>query len=429
MRRENLPPEAAAVAAFLSDISGFLDEEDYSNSSSNAHQDTQLTTCVQNETLANNVTAPTVGQAQRPPPEDEPARKRALRNVQTGKRRDAYRQRLKEERRTLRCVEVELAARLEEMQQNRKNDSGRAAWRAIAMRQLEGRRVAEAQQERLQTAVKRRRELIQDVEDTLRKRLREVEETFSTERDTACLGATDEGLFEAYLSELDAIYTQTDDVFRSCEAEPTTGPFLNTKPLKKRDGDVEYFEKVGVLRVPFEFKRTCVALWAVTRQPYRQLDREEYSGVLDVENTIAMRFRVKCRLQTGGLVSLWTHFVSRYVEEGRTVIIWRELWEGEGEFEGIHSDETGWCTIQPRERATDAVVSPDDVPGNFSTIIQTCVRLVPMHFSTSISFDPDFDRFTEVLVTSGKEDNVQVEHMMERLQLRDALAEVRLESC
>ncbi|KAE9040220.1 hypothetical protein PR001_g6630 [Phytophthora rubi] len=242
------------VAAFLSDISGFLDdEEDHSSSSSNVHQHAQLTDSVQNETPA-----PTVLQAQCPPPEDEAARKRALRNVQTGKRRDAYRKRLKEERRSLRCAEVELAARLEELQQNhRRNDSGRAAWRAIAMRQLEGRRVAEAQQERLQAAVKRRREVIQDVEDSLRKRLREVEETFSTERDTACLGATDDGLFEAYLGELDAIYTQTDVVFRSCEAEPTTGPFMNSKPLKKRDGDVEYFENVGVLRVPFEFKRTC----------------------------------------------------------------------------------------------------------------------------------------------------------------------------
>ncbi|KAG6603132.1 uncharacterized protein IUM83_17604 [Phytophthora cinnamomi] len=436
--REDLAPEAAAVAAFLSDISGFLDDEE--DPSSNVHHRTQLTTRVHNETHADNVTARTVRPEQeqenkkapkRPLPEDETERKRVLRNIQTGKRRDAYRKRLKEEWRTLRSEEVELAARLEEMQQHRRDDSAgmaRSAWRAIAMRQVEGRRAAELQQERLKAAVKRRRELIQDVEDTLRKRLREVE-TCTTKTERREGAATDEKLFEAYLGELDAIYAQTDEVFQSCEAEPTTGPFLNTKPLKKRDGDTECFENVGVLRVPFEYKRTCLALWAVTRQPYRQLDREEYTGMLDVENTIAVRFRVKCKLQTGGLVSLSTHFVSRrYVEEGRTVIIWRELWEGEGDFDGIHSDETGWCTIQPREGAVGAIASTIYGTDRFSTIVQTCVRLVPVHFRTNVSSDSDFDRFTEVLVTSGKEDNLQVEHMMERLQLRDAIAEVRLES-
>ncbi|GMF18336.1 unnamed protein product [Phytophthora lilii] len=435
MRREELPSEAAAVAAFLSDISGFLEDEVDTSSSSSVHQHDHLTHSVHDETLG---TVRGEEQGQRPAPDDEAQRKRLLRNIKTGKRRDAYRKRLKEEWQTLRCEEVELAARLEEIQQSRRKDNGgmaRSAWRAIAMRPLKGRKDAEAQQERLKAAVKRRRELIQDVENSLRKRLREVEEASKAPEGSIYFDKrdwtqpADERLFEAYLEELDTIYAKTDNVFQSCETSPTKGPFLSTMPPTKRDGDTEYFENVGVLHVPFEFKRTCLALWEVTRQPYRQLDREEYSGVVDIENTIAVRFRVKCRLHTGGIVSLLTHFVSRrYVEETRTVIIWRELWEGEGDFFGMDSDETGWCIVQPCEdTAENATPSKScDRTGLPSTLIQTCVRLVPMHISTCVSSKPDFDQFTEVLVTSGKEDNRQVGQMMERLQL--GLAQVTLRS-
>ncbi|KAG7384943.1 hypothetical protein PHYPSEUDO_002089 [Phytophthora pseudosyringae] len=415
MRRDDLAPEAAAVAAFLADISGFLDMEEKVSSPSAVTATHQLIHSVATE---------------RPRPDGDGGaeRKRALRNLKTGKRRDAYRRRLQEQRQTLRCQEAELAARLEGMQQ-RRTDNARSAWRAIALRQLGGRRVAEAQQEKLKTAVKRRRELLQDVQSTLCKRLKDAEEAAETREKNALFDRrirpelSDARLFEAYLDELDVIYAKTDAVFQSSETIPTAGPFLTTKPPMKRDGETEYFENVGVLCVPFESKRSCLAMWEATRQAYRQIDREEYSGLQDGENTIAVRFRVKSRLHTGAMVSLLTHFVSRrYAEASRTVIIWRELWEGEGEFEGMHSEETGWCVIQPADGSENAIVSPTEGLGAAATVIQTCVRLVPMHFNSNVSCKPDFDRFTEVLVTSGKEDNLQVEQLMERMQLGDALA-------
>ncbi|KAG2790066.1 hypothetical protein PC129_g10236 [Phytophthora cactorum] len=438
MRRE----ESEAVAAFLEDISVFLDDEaDQRTSTSAVTPAHHLAHSVSNETLASHVTHVTIHNTVRQEnekqettkgslPEDAAEWKRALHNLKAGKRRDAYRKRLKAEWQTLRCEEVELATRLEDRRTRNQGGMAHSAWRAIAMRQLEGRRVAEAQQEKLKTAVKRRRELIQDAEDMIRKRLKEMDQV---QGERSCLDKrirpeyADERLFEAYLNELDAIYARTDAVFQSCETEPKMGPYLNTTPLKKRDGDIEYYENVGVLHVPFDFKRTCLALWEITRQPYRQLDREEFNGVEDAENTIAVRFRVKCRLHSGGVVSLFTHFVARrYYEEERAVIIWRELWEGEGEFLGMQSDETGWCIIQPRESRVDTIVSSSEGAEEFATTIKTCARLVSMHFSPNVSCHPDFDRFTEVLVTSGKEDNLQVEQMMERLQLGDALIEVGL---
>ncbi|RLN91541.1 hypothetical protein BBJ28_00021147 [Nothophytophthora sp. Chile5] len=428
---EDLAHEVAAVAAFLADVTGFPDEEDDAPSPSDAARDDAASV----ESWG--TPPPAVSTASTESQDDLEAaeRKRALRNAQTGKRRDAYRLRLKAEWQSLRCQEVELAAQLTAMQHARQdpNDGGdmaRAAWRAIAMRQLEGRRTAEQQQRRLKLAVTSRGNLIKDVESMLRKRLREVEANgggsspCSSKRPRA--EPSDTRLFEAYLEELDPIFAQTDEVFRTCETEPTSGAFLSSKPPKKRDGDTEYFENLGVLVVPFGFQRTCGALWELTHQPYRQHDREQYSGVHDPENTLAVRFRVKCRLQTGGDVSILTHFVSRrYIEAERTVFIWRELWEGEGDLEGMHSDETGWCILEPLESAVAAPHTSTEGP---TTLIQTCVRLVPMHFSTSATSDPDVEQFTEVLVTSGKEDNMQVEQMMERLQLGDALAAASLES-
>jgi hypothetical protein len=427
MSGKELAPEAAAVAAFLSDISGFLDDEVGASSARVSVSYDSITEHAPARAIHRDGEATSQG-----PSSDEEARKRAIRNAKAGKRRDAYRKRLKEERTTLQGQKVALATRLEELQQRHRAHSGgkaRAAWRAIAMRQLEGRHAAETQQQKLKRAVKRRRELMQDVEDTLRKRLREVEED-ARGRTSRLIKKTrvqpsDDRLFEAYLDELDAVYATTDAVFESCETVPTAGPFLTSKPPMRRDGNIEYFENMGLLCVPFDYERACLALWEATRQPYRQLDREEYGGVEDTQNTIAVRFRVECRLQTGGLVSLQTHFVSRrYVEENRTVVIWRELWEGEGEFEGMHSDETGWCIVQSGGNDTGATThGPARADGS---VIRTCVRLVPMYFSANVSCHPDFDPFTEVLVTSGKEDNHQVEQMMEKMQLGDALAEVSL---
>ncbi|POM60307.1 hypothetical protein PHPALM_30854 [Phytophthora palmivora] len=413
-------PEVAAVAAFLSDISTFLSEErGHSSAFESPHE------LSNSETLDNHVTSRTVQEAKieaKCPLDAEAERKRALRNLKAGKRRDAYRQRLKEEWQTLRGEEVELIARLEELlQRQRTFNEGltRSVWRAMAIRQLEGRCMAEAHQERLKAAVKRRREMIHDVENMLQKRLREMTDTDKEERSRYKNGM-DERLFDSYLDELDVIYAKTDNAFHSCETEPIVGLFMNTKPLKKKDGETEYFENVGELHIPFNFERVCLVLWETTNQSYRQLDREEYHEVENVENTIAVRFRVECKLHSGNTASLLTHFVARrYFEEGRAVIIWRELWEGEGEFHGMHSDETGWCIIQPHKGTALTVVSPTDGTDNFSTMVKTCVRLVPIHITTNVSLQPDFDDFTEILVTSGKEDNLQVEQMMEQLKLRD----------
>ncbi|KAF1791478.1 hypothetical protein GQ600_16520 [Phytophthora cactorum] len=212
MRRE----ESEAVAAFLEDISVSWTTSGPANVHFRSYTSSPL------GTFQNEKQETTKGSL----PEDEAEWKRALRNLKAGKRRDAYRKRLKVEWQTLRCEEVELAARLEDRRTRNQGGMAHSAWRAIAMRQLEGRRVAEAQQEKLKTAVKRRRELIQDAEDMIRKRLKEMDQVRG---ESSCLDKrirpepADKRLFEAYLNELDAIYARTDAVFQSCETEPKMG--------------------------------------------------------------------------------------------------------------------------------------------------------------------------------------------------------------
>eukprot|EP00644_Phytophthora_capsici_P006571 jgi/Phyca11/118395/e_gw1.36.376.1 len=95
--------------------------------------------------------------------------------------------------------------------------------------------------------------------------------------------------------------------------------------------------------------------------------RELYEGVEDPENTIALKFRLSTRLPTGSITSAVQRVVGRqYKEKDRAVGVWRSFTEGEGGFQGMHSDETGWCVIK---RTTDG-----------KALLDIFIRNIPMHF-------------------------------------------------
>jgi hypothetical protein len=104
------------------------------------------------------------------------------------------------------------------------------------------------------------------------------------------------------------------------------------------------------------------------------------------------------------------------------VVVWRALCEADGEFPGMNSDETGWCIVHSPERDAGFLADPT------STLVQACIRLVPMHFQDgSAEKEGKVDQFMELLVKTGVEDNQEIERMMERLLLDDALATDGLE--
>ncbi|KAG6603100.1 Rio kinase [Phytophthora cinnamomi] len=356
--------------------------------------------------------------------------KQELAKEKAGQRRDAYRKRQKEERAILQVQDAELSRQLAKLQQFKRQEATQSApgdtlalgaWKAIATRQYESRKESEALQKRLRAAINSRAVMIQDLETLLRKRMREVETLNCIEgvpelfEKKARLGTKDATLYNTYFENLDALYERIDEVFQDVGVTPTPGGILSGEPTRKMDGDTEYFETIGVGRVPFSFQRTCDAVWELTSVPHRQEGRKVYDGLPDPENSLALQFCSPHRRENGEVCNLrWYHVVRRYVEKSRMVVVWRALCEADGEFPGLNSDETGWAVVHaPTNDATFAA----------TTLVQACIRLVPMHFQDGI---PDMEgklgQFMELLVKTGVEDNQEIERMMERLLLDDALA-------
>ncbi|EEY55216.1 uncharacterized protein PITG_09117 [Phytophthora infestans T30-4] len=240
------------------------------------------------------------------------------------------------------------------------------------MRQYESRKESEALRKKSQAAVSTRAVMIQDLESVLRKRAREVEKTTveipEILEKKAKFGKKDTTLYNAYFENLNALYERLDD------------------PTRKMNGNTEYFETIGVGRVPFGFQRTCDAVWELLSVPHRQEGRLVYEGLPDPENSLALQFCCPYQRENGEMLKLRTYQVARrYVETNRLVVVWRGLCEADSEFSGMNSDETGWC------------------------------------------IDDKLDQFVELLVKTGAEDNREIELMMERLILDDALATDGLE--
>ncbi|KAG7384938.1 hypothetical protein PHYPSEUDO_002084 [Phytophthora pseudosyringae] len=363
--------------------------------------------------------------------------KKDVAREKAGQRRDAYRRRLKAEWATLRQQDAALSKQLETLQQRKTQEETQScptdslalgAWRAIAMRQYESRTEAQALQRRLQAAVNSRAVLIQDLESVLSKRVREVEKMATVEvpdvlEKKARLGTRDATLYNTYFQNLDALYERLEEVFEQVGVTPTAGGILSGEPTRKMHGETEFFETVGVGRVPFSFQRTCDAVWELSSVAHRQEGRRVYDGLPDPDNSMALQFCSPLERENGEVLKLRTYHVARrYVEKNRMVLVWRALCEADGEFPGMNSDETGWCVVHSPESDPDFFADPT------TTLVQACIRMVPMHFQDgSAEKEGKVDQFMELLVKTGVEDNREIDRMMERLLLDDALATDGLE--
>lgn len=350
--------------------------------------------------------------------------RREVRNAQAAKRRLKYHSKLKNERQTLQEQEQTLSDVLSHLQQARtrvkslqQESVAVPVWKAIATRQMEGRLVAEEQQRRLRSAVAHRSQVISELGEIMRLRLfgsKDPTICADTEKATSeCslqLNADDKALFEDYLHDVEAVYARTDDVFQSCGAEENPVMSYRTGLERKRDGVMEYLD---VMCMPFAFEQTCSAMWQSMVHVHRQKDRKHYEGIIDPENTIAAKFRLRCLSEKGEPVNMIVHMIMRrYVEAHRMVLVWRALSEGEGDFSGMHSDETGWSIVRPNDTDEDDM-SP------MRTVMQTFVRFVPMNIANTSLNEVDSDHFTKLVVTSVEEDAAEIARMMDSLLIQD----------
>ncbi|KAG3191533.1 hypothetical protein PC128_g10891 [Phytophthora cactorum] len=340
-------------------------------------------------------------------------------------RRSEYRKRQKAEKEALRREIDELSAKLDKLQDSPGDWSlspstdvalSSCLWKAIASRQQEHRQAAEEEQLHLRAAITSRATLIEDLCGFLKKRVHDGSISNGEFGDAPRLQKrmrlepTDSALFETFIQELHAIYLQTDEVISACElASATENPSIT----KHKEGATEYYQHAERQTMPFKFKQTCNSVWHLAQLKHRQEDREIYEGVEDPENTMAMKFRVSSRRMGESVSLLQRVVVRRYQEINRVVVVWKVFTEGEGLFRGMHSDETGWGVVRPS--------TTSDATG---TILDTCFRNVPMHFSNSSTCTPVVNEFTDMVVSTGEEESKTVMKALEKMLLDGALANV-----
>ncbi|GMF24373.1 unnamed protein product [Phytophthora lilii] len=354
-------------------------------------------------------------------------RRREIKNAQAAKRRLKYRNKLKNERQTLLEQEKTLSEDLASLQHARKKVKSLQEksvtvplWKGIATRQMEGRLVAEEQQRRLKSAVASRAKAIAEVKEAMRQELCGAsclnicaDAGVVTKQEILQLDADDVALFEDYLQDMDIVYAQTNQAFRDSGVEECPPTSYRVEPGRKWEGDTEYFESLDVLLIPFSYHQASSAMWQAMLRVHQQNDRQHYRGVADPDNTIAVKLPISCSREAGGSVNLLVHLVTRrYVEADRMVIVWRAMTEGEDEFSGMHSDETGWCVVRPNQAESAGYEK-------MQTIMQTFSRFVPVTVAARRADKAQADQFAKLVVTSGEEDGLEISRMMESLLLND----------
>ncbi|KAK1929551.1 hypothetical protein P3T76_014949 [Phytophthora citrophthora] len=340
--------------------------------------------------------------------------KRRHRNALATVRRNRYRHKLKVEKEALELQEIELSKLLEKLKAERVKEEinlGQqmmlSMWRAAAIREQEKRREAEAQNQQLKAAVISRSNMINSVQSLM------LQRSGDTKMDaSAWCGEEEDGaaVFRAFKAELDFMYAKTDEVVRGMEFN-LAWPMTYTPNKRQQDG-VELYDSADATVLPYSYEQVCRA---VSWMMLSDLEgNEAYQELLG--NTATIKYPMKCRLKGGESARMTLYNVTRrYVEESRTVFVWRALYEGHDNLSGFHADETGWFVVRPSLTVSSADSSDSDEAS--STILESYTHFVPMGMKNESSSDVDVERFASILIKAGEEEVKEVVGMLEKVLL------------
>ncbi|RLN67033.1 hypothetical protein BBJ28_00019013 [Nothophytophthora sp. Chile5] len=409
-------------AAFLAEVLGFLRDVDQHQAQVLAADDVALPLerhllHTETETLLSSFSAPFSPSASVQEPgasscNTAPAVTKALSATK-------YRRQLATEWQSLWTQESELSEELSRLQKAqaqakalRESSLALPTWRAISILQREKRREAETQHEGLRAAVASQSTIIQRMNSALQQTLAIAapERFISRDKHTVGLRSHEIALFKTFLRELEPLYAQTDEVTHphGMKIEPTA--LLTYKPICKRQKDAVYYESVDAMRLPFDFQRACRAASKLLLSVPEGWQR--FDGVNDSENQVAVKYPTKHRLDSGESALLVTYCVMRvYWEAERLVYVWRGLTEGQGVFAGMHSNETGWIVV----RSSTVKERKSSVEWGSATVLENCVRFVPMHFGGASDCGVAVDRFAEIIVKTGEKELGEITQMLAKL--------------
>ncbi|KAG7388224.1 hypothetical protein PHYBOEH_007980 [Phytophthora boehmeriae] len=324
----------------------------------------------------------------------------------TAQRKIRYRRKLKTERETLLKQSAELSTVLQKLRNahaEKLREEGRsvalAVWKTIATQQKEKRLEVEGLHKRLRAEVISRSRVIEQMNSFL--------QCSDLARSVALCGheraADRSALIDTFVNELDLLYSQTDQVVRHASLKMSSPMELNL--TRKCKGGCEYFESANATTVPFGFEQTVKAMSSLMLSDWGEgFDKKI---VKKPDCTIGYIYEEDYHLKTGEIAKLGVSTASRkYIETDRAVHVWRVLTEGQGDFEGLHADETGWMILRPS--STDSATTPSSGDNEVSTVVEIYTRVV----QTGQTSPAIADRFTEVIAKTIEE---EVEGMMKML--------------
>ncbi|KAK1946662.1 hypothetical protein P3T76_002214 [Phytophthora citrophthora] len=338
----------------------------------------------------------------------DPVVKHELEKAKDRKRRSLYRERRRVEKETLKEQVGELSTELAELQKAKEGDRSLAssAWEMVAKRQLQARVDSEEKQRRLLRAIESQSGLIQGFQNIIHDIGEKVDDV-AYKHKRIRLEPSDAEFYKAYVLELDDFYAQTDEALKRYGLDSIDASWDQPRRQWKEEGETGYYIYTDKNIMPFDYELVYKQTWRVAQMHHRQQDREGYD-IGDPDNTAAFKFRVTHRLQSGRTVSaLQRAVVRRYLEDERSVVVWRSFCEGEGIFQGMHADESGWCISVPLPNAPEP-----------STLTRTMMRQVPMHFSSKATQEPDVNQFVGFVLGTGSEDALEISSRLEKLVLQ-----------
>ncbi|KAF1773465.1 hypothetical protein GQ600_14013 [Phytophthora cactorum] len=250
-----------------------------------------------------------------------------------------------------------------------KDGSAVSVWRKVARRQLEGKKRAERENEKLRHMVEGQLTIVQNLEKLLGKRsAMEESGAWANERKRVRVEYEAENvIFDRILRQLDEQFKQTDAAFRQNDfaRKKTNGQHMQVKP----DGIYGMFMEFLASKIlPFEVHTTAKQFWRCMAQPHLKLRDGHYSLIDGTEDTLSakMAFTVQHK-QHQVLKDAW-FAVKRFIEEDRCVFVWACETEVKGTLSSAQSmrhRDMGWTSlpeVMPRSQEelmllTDIVTS------------------------------------------------------------------------
>ncbi|ETK81489.1 hypothetical protein L915_13015 [Phytophthora nicotianae] len=331
-------------------------------------------------------------------------------------RQRLYRQRLRDSRDGLQRQVDELSKELQRLNEQaamRKEQQmctdvlTHSKWVSEIARQREQRALSEAEHKRLIAAVNHQASYIKGLRQMVLHRSDGNAVSYGKGNSFNCFNnvptihSMTSELYTTYLQQLEGSYARADSVLNACGLMTMSETAVDSTHRSKSDSELAYFQHVSKVLLPYSFQKICEAIWTTIHE-----QEEPAFGVYETapDHDVFIKSRVLTSLNVGTLVQ---RFISRYYEEeNRMLFVWKMSTKGEGDFSGLHADETTWLSVRPT--ATGAMV-------------ELCVQQVPIRFNLASNREAAEEIFHKMLHESLKADKSGMFTRLESLLLDDIL--------